>query len=436
MVAADRTHVWAATRTMGPSELSRIGVARCLRVVVGVLLGLVCLFGGTAAAGLAVATARDALPADVSASLSSVSCPSRGFCMAVGQVGGEPSALRWSGGNWSTVSVPNTPAGADLGSVSCASSRACMAVGTYEVETSFSVSAFESFAERWNGSQWSPQTIWNEPRSAFPAADETGSELADVACSSTTSCVAVGSSGWSAEGFGGGRSRMAERWNGRLWSVTEAPRFSPSNYSAVATRLSSVSCSSARACTAVGGASTSGGVGLSFVQRLSRARWKTQKGLGSAGLVSVSCPSTVSCTAVGVKDQNATGMRELAARWNGRHWTVEPIPRLKHGAELDSVSCPTVIACVAVGNSPPPLSTGDAATPASASFNGSRWIARRTPFPPGWQALLNGVSCVSPSDCTAVGEILTLPTPPAYSQQEAALVEHWNGRKWTIQQTL
>ena len=255
-----------------------------------------------------------------------------------------------------------------------------------------------------------------------------GISLNGVACGSVSMCVAVGTQDASGDG-GGGASWVVERWNGRSWRVVEAPR--PSHESG--TGLASVSCSSATACTAVGVVARGDGPSSSLVKRLSGTRWTTQKGLGPAEVDGVSCPSTDSCTAVGVRNDNVDFSRDrgLAARWDGRHWLREPIPHLKHRTELDSVSCPTARRCVAVGDSPPPaLTEASKQTPVSATFNGSRWVARRTPFPSGWHASLDGVSCASPADCTAVGEIFTL-SP----QKRRILIERWNGQEWTIQHT-
>jgi hypothetical protein len=427
---------------VGPSGSSGVRLARGVqrasrgrcRVSSIVRCALLVLSSGAGSAtGLAQATTQDTLPTGVPASLSSVSCPSRGFCMAVGQVGGKPLALRFAHRSWSTVSVPASsiggfPAGS-LNSVSCTSSRACTAVGA---------TSQQSFAEHWNGSLWSLQKTWNQPPVPFADPNSTTTALNGVTCTAAKACIAVGSSGWSAAGCCGGSSRLAERWNGRSWTVVEAPRLTTNNGGSGGNGLDSVSCSSARTCTAVGEAVDSGGRGSSFVQRFDGRRWTTQRELGSAGVRSVSCPSTESCTAVGLRDDNVSPLsraRGLAARWDGRHWTIDPIHRLKHGTELDGVSCPIVTRCVAVGASPPPVvAPGAPEAPASASFNGIRWVAHRMPFRAGWQASPNGLSCASPADCMAVGETFTL-APPNASAQETILVEHWSGRKWTIQQT-
>ena len=64
--------------------------------------------------------------------------------------------------------------------------------------------------------------------------------LEGVSCSSAKACTAVGSNG--------GEATLAERWNGTKWALQHAPN--PSD--AGASPLHGVSCSSATACTAVG----------------------------------------------------------------------------------------------------------------------------------------------------------------------------------------
>ena len=67
--------------------------------------------------------------------------------------------------------------------------------------------------------------------------------LEGVSCSSAKACTAVGT-----YGDGARESTLAERWNGTKWALQTTPN--PSD--AGASHLKGVSCSSATACTAVG----------------------------------------------------------------------------------------------------------------------------------------------------------------------------------------
>lgn len=422
---------------MGPK---RIGVAsgpRRLVVAVVVIVGL------GAALGLSVAGSAGGtvLAPNISASLISVSCPSPGFCMAVGQVNselegvgqvnGRALAVRWAGGRWSTVIVPQpAPEPGAVGafnpvltSVSCSSPSACTAVGTYFDEISAipglvgaGSGVEDSFAERWNGSQWSLQTTWNEPL----ADSFLDTYLSGVACTSARACVSVGTVSNNNEGEKA-ESRVVERWNGRSWSLVETPELESN------TSLGEVSCSSARACTAVGVRATSEDNNVPFVQRWNGSRWRTQRPPKVASLDGFSCPGRDSCTAVGSRDayRRAGG---LAGRWDGRRWTVQPVPALVPGNGSGSVSCPKVTECVSVGF------VGQVShAPVSEIFNGVRWKTRRISRPAGLYVWLNSVSCASSSDCAAVGGVSPGRSP--FSGEEAILAERWNGRAWTIEQT-
>jgi hypothetical protein len=98
-------------------------------------------------------------------------------------------------------------------------------------------------------------------------------------------------------------------------------------------------------------------------------------------------------------------------------WSVQPTPRLKNKDVLNGVSCVTRSECVAVGG---PTNNGRLF---SERWNGRAWSLRRMPTPDlNNSPTMDGVSCSSPTACTAVG-----------SSGNHVLVERWNGKKWSIQ---
>ena len=99
--------------------------------------------------------------------LEDVSCPSASACTAVGKLKGNRLALAWNGTKWNDVS-PAAASGSFDG-VSCLSGTACYALDG-------------KGASSWNGSSWT----------AEPFGEPFG--LRDLACWSTTSCVAAGNS--------------------------------------------------------------------------------------------------------------------------------------------------------------------------------------------------------------------------------------------------
>jgi hypothetical protein len=180
--------------------------------------------------------------------------------------------------------------------------------------------------------------------------------------------------------------------------------------------LLAVSCSSPRACTAVGDIDTGAGSSAAMAQRWNGISWTLQSGATPAGaqdakLTGVACPRANFCVAVG---STATG--SLVERWNGRFWRTQPSP----AGTLSAVSCTGPRACMAVGS-------------LALRWNGRSWTIEPTPAPPGTQSSsLSGVSCTAASVCTAVGSKLTSALPFGIA---STLAERWNGHAWRIQPT-
>ena len=80
-------------------------------------------------------------------------------------------------------------------------------------------------------------------------------------------------------------------------------------------------------------------------------RWRSQAISGQftkPPLTGVSCSSATACTAVGGQDAPAQG---LAERWDGRTWSLQHLrlPATAHAITMTAVSCPAANACTAVG---------------------------------------------------------------------------------------
>ena len=230
--------------------------------------------------------------------LEDVSCSSSTTCTAVGfYVSGKdvPSTLaeQWNGTEWSVQSTPN-PTGAtqsEFRGMSCSSSTACTAVGWYK-----SGSGYAALAERWNGTEWSIQSV-AKPTGA------TYSWFGGVSCSLSTACTAVGEYINSS----GADVTLAERWNGTEWAVQSTPN--PSG--ATTNVLVGISCSSSTACIAVGYDKNSSGTYVTLAERWNGTEWLLQltpnpTGATESELSGVSCSSSILCTAVGY-DKNSSG---------------------------------------------------------------------------------------------------------------------------------
>jgi hypothetical protein len=349
-------------------------------------------------------------------SLAGVSCASGRACIAVGDLpslaaGVGPRAAGWDGVRWAVQRTPS-PVGAvsaGLGGVSCRAA-ACVGVGSY-TSTSNGLRIF-TLAERWDGRRW---TIEPTPSPGVDR-DLRAAGLGSVSCPSTTACTAVGGLGEIAVVAGSSPRPLAERWNGRRWTVQTVPEL-PFDFHAGS--LSGVSCPSVRACVAVGatpliGKPTPrpGSATIPFAERWDGRRWRMQRLPIPAGasdlhitIGTVSCTSAAACTAIGKYGAPFEDITPFAERWNGRRWTVQRIPSPAGVSEavLNAVSCTAARTCTAVGNTVI-RSTGLRGRMLAEQWNGVRWTIQRTPNPPRAQEPgLSSVSCTSAAACTAIG---------------------------------
>jgi hypothetical protein len=105
----------------------------------------------------------------------------------------------------------------------------------------------------------------------------------------------------------------------------------------------------------------------------------------------------------------------------GDSWHIVPTPNPAGAAEagLSGVSCASPTACTAVGtafdNSGNPLGT------LTERWNGASWGIQSTPTSASPGDFLNDISCVSAAQCTAVGNTAT-----------DTLAEIWNGVTWRV----
>ena len=142
----------------------------------------------------------------------------------------------------------------------------------------------------------------------------------------------------------------------------------------------------------------------------------------ASSLLGVSCTSSSACTAVGLSESTSVPKATtLAERWNGSTWEIQPTPDPAGTTSpvLRGVSCTSPSACTAVGFA---QSATGVITTLAERWNGSTWEIQPTPNPVGSSiSLLYGVSCTSSSTCIATGEF-----------DSQTLAERWDGRTWEI----
>jgi hypothetical protein len=106
------------------------------------------------------------------------------------------------------------------------------------------------------------------------------------------------------------------------------------------------------------------------------------------------------------------------------HSVAVPQPQSRMSHELDAVSCPTATFCMAVGVS---LDASDSdGAPVAETFNGQVWSLRH-PTTVGATTLLDGVACLSATNCTVVG------VSPVTGGVGHPVAEFWNGKTWRVE---
>ena len=351
-------------------------------------------------------------PAGVPAGLESITCISSNLCFATTATNGSMTLVRWNGSTWSqeTLSLPETGTFGSLKGVSCVTAKDCTAVGAWGTTRQ------KPLAERWNGTVWSVQSA-PEPTEGSPEE----AYFQGVSCVSVK-CTAVGFYRYK----GLPPRTLVESSTAPTWSIQATPEPVESDDS----RFQAISCPTSEACTAVGRYFPTGSswyVPLAKVK--SEGAWSltsTPKPAESTAswLNDVSCTAANACTAVGFGLYGSPS-KTLAERWDGSKWTIQSTPNAPEGSsKLTGVSCAASNDCMAVGYS---TATGAIVSALSQHWNGTTWSTVTIPNAGGFtKSYISDVSCVSASDCWAVGQA----TNKALS--EAALAEHWDGTKWTV----
>ncbi len=311
--------------------------------------------------------------------------------------------------SWSIVSSPDATGVANdfIQDVACASSTRCMAVG-YTMSSS---NVDQTLIESWNGKKW---TIVTSPDTAV------SDILSGISCVASSACIAVGRS-LNASNTG---STLIESWNGKKWRIVTSP-----NHGKNGSILNAVSCAAVGSCTAVGEFYNSSGDTLSLAESSNGGHWSIASSPNSSTslnyLNGVSCTSPTSCVAVGTYDDGAMAGWTLTETWDGISWTVVPSADVGSDGQtntLQSVSCSSATSCTAVGSY---TANNLGSQTLIESWDGMTWSVASSPNDGSNPNYLYGVSCTSATDCTAVG---TYDVGTTFS---GTLIESWDGESWT-----
>jgi hypothetical protein len=334
--------------------------------------------------------------------LFNVSCASTARCAVAGgnlsNVTDSTTGIeQFDGTSWTVAPPPAGSSYSALAAVGCAGGTVCFAVGSASSTTTGTLS---TLVERWNG------TAWVTTPSPTPSG---GAVLADVGCGTTTSCIAVGST---VDHTLSMTKAVIEHWDGTSWTMRSYPV--PPN--TTASSLTSVSCTSATFCMAVGSVTTfqASHVTTPLIERWNGSTWSLVTPAATSGstsglLQSVSCTSTAFCLAVDIEGH-------LAERWNGTSWIQVTSPDVVgNSIGLAEISCVSGTMCFAVGQG-----SVDPNNAVALRWNGSTWSLTPTASITGAGVFI-GVKCLSATNCYAVGDSGT-----------ATLIEHWDGVNWSL----
>jgi hypothetical protein len=164
-------------------------------------------------------------------------------------------------------------------------------------------------------------------------------------------------------------------------------------------------------------------------------RWKVVPtpalgGNGNSSLNGLFALAADNIYAVGYQPASNGAVLTLVEHWDGKKWAVVPSPnRSATGNLLSGVTANSPTDIWAVG-----VSVDQATTSIQTlveHFDGMKWrvVGSPNPLPKAFlnQNVLSSVHAVSASDVTAVGSL-----HDAGQQRELTLVEHWNGKKWSV----
>ena len=267
--------------------------------------------------------------------------------------------------------------------------------------------------------QAAPKGDWGIVTSPNTGASQ-NNYLVGLECVSASDCWAVGD-----YRAGNTYQTLVEHWDGTSWTIVPSPNTSSTRNN----RLFGVTCASPSDCWAVGFHVSSNG-SRTLIMRWDGSAWAivtSPNAIASdaSSLHGVTCVSASDCWAVGDSYSSLTGFvaQTLIMHWDGTSWSVDhtssSLP-VAHNTLL-GVTCVSGSDCWAVGSS----FTGGVVQTLIERWDGTSWsVVPSSNTSATEHNVLHAVSCSSGSDCWAVGFYLAS-TPQT-------LIERWDGASWSI----
>ena len=244
-----------------------------------------------------------------------------------------------------------------------------------------------------------------------------------VTCLSASECWAVGY--YLAENAA---QTLIERWDGTSWSIVSSPNTSAtqSNF------LLGVTCASASECWAVGYYYNDNVISQTLIERWDGTSWTIASSPNTSttdynSLSGVTCVSASECWAVGYYFTSDNFVDQtLIERWDGTSWSIVSSPNTSttEANVVLGVTCVSASECWAVGYY---YGLDDLISQTLIErWDGTSWSIVSSPNTNTQSNVLLGVTCASASDCWAVGDY-------AFTGNVLqTLIERWDGTSWAI----
>ena len=224
----------------------------------------------------------------------------------------------------------------------------------------------------------------------------------------------------------------------RTWVQEATPSPHPSRR-VIDPSLTSVSCSSANACTAVGFYDNGSHGETPIAERFNGSRWAPQRIVLPTSvdwsdhneLDGVDCVSAFNCLAVGfyIVSVARPPFVMLVEHLRDHNASLEHPPTPSNFDQvvisLADISCTSALDCVAVGEYFVPQDNNSRVL--VERLEAGSWHVESAPSPSAWNADLFDVSCPSPQDCIAIGSRIVP------GRGESPLIEHLHRGRWTTE---
>lgn len=326
----------------------------------------------------------------------------------------QPAAAKPTPG-WHVVAVPPSlaPDYSELAALACSSSTECHAVGTYCPTTCSHRQ--EVLILDWRNNQWTLQAAHSIPK--------TYSSLFGVTCVDSANCWAVGAQG---EAQGDASSTLVLRYAKKTWSAVASPNL-PGASSSI---LQSIACASASNCWAVGSGclqscGSTAEIDASLIEHWNGASWSVMSVpplTTSNQLWNVACPSVDDCWIVGSYRDSQNADQSMTLNWTGTRWNLVSTPIIGQWNDLDGLTCALSDDCTAVGFQD---TTANGQIPLIERWDGTQWAVVDSPLSQKADSMtLDGVTCTSPASCWSVGS--------QFTKSWSVLSEQWDGKAWHV----